>query len=140
MKLQITRILKDELAKGGDKLPSWIDVLLQVLNSFIDQVGKCLKGQITFTDNILCKILTEKLTHNVEYQVSSAIQGKTGLRVIGVFPINAQGSSVSSALPDANMITGFGVNLKTNGNLGIVAKFSQGEGVSANVTFIIIYG
>lgn len=141
MKLQLTQILKDELAKSDDKLPSWIDTFLYVINTAINQISTAFKNNITFADNMNSKVVTVKLTHNVEYSVSPILPGqKQAGTIIGAWPILATGSSVANTKVDRNVITGFGVNLKSDGSLGIVAQFSQGEKTSANVTFIIQFG
>lgn len=140
MKLQITRILKDELARLGEPLPIWIDTFLYTINQFIDQVGKTLKGQITFADNVLCKVVTITLVHNTEYVVSPTLAGKSGLTVLGVIPVIAQKSTASASSASRNVITGWGTNLLSNGNLGIVAQFSAGGITQAAVTFIILFG
>lgn len=139
MKLQITRVLKDELARTGEDLPKWLDPFLYVINQFIDQVGKCLKGQVTFADNIFSNRITVKLTHNTEYIVNPGLAGKTTSQILGVWPILANKSSGTASSADVNVITGFGVNLKQNGQIGIVAQFSQGTGISADVTFLVLF-
>jgi hypothetical protein len=111
------------------------------MNRFIDQVGLCLKNNVSFGDNHAGKVMTITLTHNTEYIVNPALANqKNAPNILGAFPVIAQKSSASSSLVDRNVVTGFGVNLKSNGTLGIVAQFSQGAGTSASVTFIILFG
>lgn len=141
MKLNITRVLKDELARLGDPLPAWIDTFLFVINQFIDNVGKCLKGQVTFADNISCKIMKVTLQHNVEYIVNPSSVGKNVTSILGVIPVLMLNSTAAQATDvNRNVVTGFGSNLKSNNNIGIVAQFSEGGTTSAMVTFIILFG
>lgn len=141
MILQLTQILKDELAQSGEKLPGWIDEFLAVINSTINQISSIFSNGITFKDNMNAKVMTVKLTHNVEYTVSPVIPGqKTAGALIGAWPILVTKSSAPNTKVDRNMITGFGVNQKSDGSLGIVAQFSQGANTSGNVTFILQFG
>ena len=76
MKLsQIKTVSKDSLSKAGE-LPKWIDALLQPLNQFIENVGQALQGQLTFKDNFLCKVTSERLAHGAETEVNPYTSAK----------------------------------------------------------------
>ena len=70
MKLStIRRILKEDLQKAGD-IPDWVDQLLTPLNQFIDVITIGLRNGVTLSENMSGKLVTIKLDHGVESQVS----------------------------------------------------------------------
>lgn len=135
MKLPIIkRIDRQDLAGGGD-LPKWIDMFLGVMNAFIDPVARALQNRLTFADNFYCKVMTLTMKHATEQRVTVPIQA----RVIGAIPILAI-KSTDTAAATKNVISGFGLNIKGDGSLGVIVNFAGGAGIQADVTLIILLG
>lgn len=112
MKLGVVKtIQKEELSKYGD-LPGWVDPLLTTLNSFIEQVGKAVQGNLTFDDNFLSKSKRLKFQHGVELTINPE---SGNLRAFGVLP-------VSSDLK----IDAFGWVMKNDGKVGVTFEFIGG--------------
>jgi hypothetical protein len=129
MKLGIVkRILKDDLARSGD-LPSWIDQLLQPLNDVIEKVGLALQNRLTFSENFLCKTISQKFASGTEYEINPTATGQSiKLKPTGVLLLNPGGGLVSS----------FGWYQKTNGNIGVTISFSNVS--SATCSILILLG
>lgn len=129
MKLGVLRrILKDDLAKSGD-LPKWIDDLLQPLNDFIEKVGLALQGRLTFSENFLCKTVTQSFTSGVDYSISTALTaGAASFKVTGVMLMDGGGATVDK----------FRWYRKANGSIGVTITFSDVP--SATCTVVILLG
>lgn len=123
----IKRILKEDLARGGE-LPGWIDQLLTPLNEFIEKIGLSLQSRLTFTDNFLCKIVTQSFTSNVEYEINPYLDQLKKTRPVGVLFPDFGGAVVDQ----------FGWRVKSNGNLGVTIKFATAA--SSNCTIYILLG
>lgn len=121
----LNKVLK-EMIQGKD-IPEWLDSLLTNLNQFIEPVGSALKGRLDFKNNFDCDMNSYTMTHNIELKVSV----QKNRAVIGVIPLLAANSVI---------MTGSGVTRYGNGTVGLVANFSGGAGVSAAVTWVILYG
>lgn len=111
----IKRISKDDMAKF-EKLPGWIDALLNPLNDFIEKVGLALQNRLTFRDNFLGKISTAHLTHGVELEINPYPGTRGSLRVIGVIPLSTGGLYIDA----------FKWTAKQNGNIGVTVNFLGG--------------
>lgn len=105
MKLtNIKRINREELKDA----PSWVDPMLGAYNNFMEQATRAINGNLTFSDNSLCAILTNTFASGVELVVKNPFQN--ALRPIGVIPIYAD----SNVLIGASRIT-----YKPNTDIGI---------------------
>lgn len=129
----IKRLDKQDITSGGD-YPSWMDGFLGALNAFIDPVVNALSGRLTFADNFLCTVSTQTYTHATELVISVPANRK----VIGALPILAIKSTDTSATK--NVISGWGLDVKGNGTLGLTVNFAGGAGKAADVTFVILLG
>jgi hypothetical protein len=113
----LKRISRDDLAKAGDALPRWVDVMLQPLNDFIEKVGLALQNKLTFRDNFSGKIIERKFTNDVEQEINP-------------YPDSSRGALRPSACYPATtgnlFITGFKWVQKDNGNIGVTIKFTGG--------------
>lgn len=117
----VRRIAKEDLAQKGE-LPAWIDSLLNPINNFLDNTISALRNGITFRDNVLCQVASQKFRHDVE----SEIQVNGPYKIQGMIPVMAE----------ADFITGFKLTRKTNGNAGVTLKLSSGD--EANCTVIVL--
>lgn len=112
MKLGVVKtIQKEELSKFGE-LPGWVDPLLTTLNSFIEQVGKAVQGNLTFDDNFLSRTKRLKFQDGVELPINA---DAGNLRVFGVIPVSSELS-----------IDGFKWATKNDGKIGVTFEFSGG--------------
>jgi len=101
MKLNnVKRVTKEDISKAakGDKVPEWIDALLDPINSFIEQATNALNGGLTFKDNFLCKEHTQNFEGGVAYKINPAIDGKSKLAVSGVLAMDTNGAEVDAFL------------------------------------------
>lgn len=130
----IKRFDRQDLVSKGD-LPAWMDSFLVTLNSFIDPVARALQGRLTFADNFYCKVTIQTFTHATELLVSVP----PSMRVIGAIPLLAV-KSTDSTPSTKNVISGFGLDLKGNGQLGVIINFAGGSGIKSDVTLIILFG
>lgn len=130
----IRRILKEDLTQAAGTIEPWVDQLLYYLNMNMDTIGKALQGNLTFSDNFLCKTITLTFTHNTELSVSVNPE----LKVLGANPLLAVSSSDATSSTQ-NVITGFRVSVKGNGSLGLTVNFAGGSGITAKVTWVIFY-
>lgn len=91
MKLSnVKRISKEDMAKK-EKVPDWMDPLLETLNTFIEQVTTALNGNLTFQDNMLSKEYSGEFTHDVPVDINAQLDGRAQLRVYGVIPMDTNG-------------------------------------------------
>lgn len=96
MKLSnVKRISKEDLAKK-EKLPAWVDPLIETLNTFIDQTTTALNGNLTFRDNMLSKEYVGDFAHNVPVEINPQLDGRAKLRVYGVIPMDTNGAEILS--------------------------------------------
>ena len=124
----IKRILKEDLAKGGD-VPSWMDYLLQPLNEFIEKVGLALQNRLTFADNFLCKTVTQSFDSGVVYQINPKLtSSQATLHVMGVLLMDPGGGTVSRWYWSRN----------SNGNLNVAITYS--DVATAKATIYIFLG
>jgi hypothetical protein len=109
----ISRIDKGDLSKSGEPIPKWVDALLDPLNQFIEQVGLALQNRLTFEDNFLTKIVTQKITHQTTIAINPRQTAQSTLRVQGVFLLYAGGQQVDA----------FGWKARTDGNIDVTIDF-----------------
>jgi len=131
MKLSLKRILKEELARTKETVPKYMDSVLRVINTTIEQVGIALSNRLTFEDNFNCTVVTREFTHGVELEINPTAGKQGNLRVTGV-----------SLLSGGDLIIDkFGWNQKSNGNIGVTIYFDGGSGSTiANCKVLILLG
>lgn len=113
MKIGIVKtIKKEELSKAGE-IPPWVDVLLENLNPFIENVGRALQSNLNFADNFSAKEKKLKFESGTEKLLNPESEK---LRVSAVIPMSAGGKEV----------TAFRWVQKTDGNIGITFTFTGG--------------
>lgn len=128
MKLSLKRLLKEELSRSKDPVPSWMDAVLRVINTTIEQVGVALSNRLTFEDNFLCTVVNREFTHDVELEINPRAGLQGNLRVTGV-----------SLLSGGDLIVDkFGWVQKSNGNIGVTIGFDGGT--SATCRLLILLG
>jgi hypothetical protein len=118
----VKQIVKEELSKF-EKLPQWIDPLIQTLNTFITNTVLALNGRLTFRDNFLCTIKSIKITHSVESQINPDSANK----VSGVLVLSAGGLPIDT----------FGWRQLSNGNIGV--SINYGSGTQATCLILILF-
>lgn len=121
----IKRISKEDMARQGD-VPKWMDPMLDVLNDFIEKVGRALNGNLSFEDNFLSKIIDQEFTSAAELIVSPSLDGRTGLRAYGVTVLSTSGEQLLSLT----------WRLLETGNVGITIGF--GSVVTAKCKVLIL--
>lgn len=116
MKLGIVKTIgKEALSKTSEKLPLWLDQLLQPLNQFIQIVGTALNGNLDFQNNFRCVVKSIALTHAVELEINPN-PSTARLRVSGVACFHANGLIIDK----------FGWRFLDNGNIGVTIYFATG--------------
>lgn len=124
----IKRILKEDLAKGGD-VPAWLDFLLQPLNEFIEKVGMALQNRLTLSENFLCKVVTQSFTSGTAYQINPKLtSSQATLHVVGVLLMDPGGGTVDKWLWSRN----------PNGNINVTITYS--DVTTATATIYIFLG
>lgn len=124
----IKRILKDDLARGGD-LPGWIDFFLQPLNEFIEKVGLALQNRLTFNDNFLSKTISQTFVSGTSYQINPQLPSTNVVhKVVGVFLLDPGGGTVDKWQWVRN----------SNGSLNVAITFSDVQ--SATCSILILLG
>lgn len=118
----IRRILKEDLARSGE-LPKWIEPFLSPLNEFIEKVVLALTGRLTFKDNFRCKTYVGKFASGIEKEVSIL----PGARVSGIMVIEALGQ----------IITGYGFDRKTSGNIGVTVTHDGSGEIQCNIIIFL---
>ena len=63
-------------------IPSWVGVILDVLNAFFETVINGLRGKLTYADNFVCEVKEYDFTHNVELQVNYSLKQPIGIHVL----------------------------------------------------------
>jgi len=105
----IKRVAKEELSGA----PSWVDPMLTAYNDFMEQATQALFGKLTYGDNFLCKIKTNKFTNGTELVIANPFTG--GSRPIGIHPIYME---------PGNLIDSYNLVYKSSNNeLGITFNF-----------------
>lgn len=128
MKLDVIKTIKiDDLKNAGGEIPPWMDTLLSQLNSFIENVGRAVQGNITFSDNVLCRIKSYSFTHGTELEINPQ---SNNIRVLGAIPLDANGQTIDQ----------FGFTRKANGNIGVTVSFGAGSGTKSTCTILILLG
>lgn len=122
----ISTIRLDDLKNAGGDIPPWLDTLVYQLNKVFETVGRAVQGNLTFADNVLCKVKSYTFTHGTELSINP----QTNIKVLGVLPIDANGQQIS----------GFGWTRKTNGNVGVTFNFAAGAGTKSTCTVLILLG
>ncbi len=124
----IKRILKEDLAHGGE-MPHWIDLLLQPLNEFIEKVGLALQNRLTFSENFLCKTVTQSFDSGVTYQLNPKLTASQAtLHVVGVMLMDPGGGTVDKWFWNRN----------SNGNINVAITYS--DVATAKATIYIFLG
>ncbi len=131
MKVQLKRVLKENLARSKEAIPDWVDEVLKVYNSNFEQVGLALSNRLTFAENFNCTEVVREITHAVETEINP-LAGKAGnLRVIGVVLVSSEGL----------VVDGFGWASKSNGNILVTVSFDGGTSATvADCRFEILLG
>lgn len=131
MKLSLKRLLKEDLARTKEEIPKYMDTVLRILNTAIEQLGVALSNRLTFEDNFLCKIETREFTHGVELTLNPTSGQQANLRATGV-----------SLLSGGDLIVDkFGWNQKSDGTIGVTVYFNGGtSSTSANCKVLILLG
>lgn len=133
MKLPVLKRLdKQDLAGKGD-IPSWVDGLLQALNTFLDPVGKCLQRRITFSDQFFGVQMSVSLTHGVKTTINPVIQAQYAVNQMRVVAIQLVD-------PDGQIVTGFGWTRNANGTIGVTANFAAGGTTTATCVLQVQFG
>ena len=122
----LKRIPKEQLAKSGE-VPPWLDGLLDPLNEFIEKVGLALQSRLTFGDNFLCKVVTQKFTSAVAGEVNPRASGQENLRVAGVLALDVSGEEITK-LKWAR---------KTNGNIDVTLTFTSGGEATCRILILL---
>lgn len=123
----LKRIPKEQLSKAGE-LPGWIDALLDPLNEFIEKVGLSLQGRLTLEDNFLGKMVTQEFTSGTELEINPRNSNQANLAVQGILILQSEDL----------LVTSWGWQRKTNGNIGVTVNFATGT--IADVKLFILLG
>lgn len=126
MKLDVIKTIRiDDLKNAGGDVPAWMDTLLFQLNAFIEGVGRAIQGNLTFTDNMLCRVKQYTFTHGVELVINPQ---SNNIKVLGMIPVDGGGQVIDT----------YGFTRKTNGNIGVTLSFSGGTSSTTSVCTILI--
>jgi len=129
MKLGITRKISiEDIKRAGDDVDKKFNVVLDVLNQFIDNVGAGFQNALNLSENISGKIVTVQTYHGIELPLNP---GVITSRVQGVIILN----------PDSQSVTGFKWIKATDGStIKVTVNYSGGSSsTSANVTYYVFY-
>ena len=119
----ISKVRKEDLAKGGEKLPAWLNSFLSPVNQFIDQVGLALKGRLTIEENIAAKYIDQKMTSGILLTLST-----NDRRVVkGVWPVYAEGKQ----------ITGWQFDYRDTGRIDFTITFNGGG--TTDVRLLVLF-
>lgn len=131
MKLALKRLLKEELARSKEQIPKYMDAVLRVLNSTIEQVGIALSNRLTFEDNFNCTVVTREFTHATELEINPTAGKQGNLRVTGVLLLSGGDLIIDT----------FGWAQKSNGNIGVTVSFDGGtSSTTADCKVLILLG
>lgn len=120
----ISLITKEDLAKI-DKVPNWVDALLDPLNVFIQNMVQALQQKLDFLNNFYGTEVSFKIVHGVA-QTYSPAQRIKGIQLID---------------PGGQIVTGFGWSrLSSNNSVSITVNFQAGGGASATCLFQVQFG
>lgn len=86
----------------GANVPSWIDGLLSVLNSFMESIYTLVNGNISLTDNINCRIFNYTFTTKSDYSTGGfdaiLVSVKLNSKINGVIVFAVNNLSDTSAV------------------------------------------
>lgn len=86
----------------GANVPSWIDNLLSVINSFMESIYTLLNKNISLTDNVNCKIFEYTFTTKSDYSTGGFdaidVTVKLNNKISGVLVFTVNNLSDTSAL------------------------------------------
>jgi len=120
----LSRISAEEIKTRKDA-PSWINLLLDPINQFLENVTKALKNNLTFADNFASTQSTVRIQHNVEILVTP----QTLKRVITCMVLEAEGQRIDS----------FGWRRDNSGNIGVTIGYVGGSSTSVySVTLLFL--
>lgn len=121
----IKRLDKADFAGKGD-LPAWVDVLLGVINGFMDPIARCIQGRISLADNMFGYLTSGiKLSHGVDLKISTHLTSKP----IGVQVLSTNG----------NKWTGFNWTYNNDGTVTLNIEFKDTSQTNVPCT-LFIYG
>lgn len=111
----LSRIAAEEIKSRKDA-PSWLSLLLDPINQFLENITKALQNNLTFADNFAGTQSTVRIQHNTEIMVTP----QTAKRVITCMVLEAEGQAIDS----------FGWRRDNSGNIGITIKYVGGSSSS----------
>lgn len=119
----VKRILKEDLSKQ-EKTPNWVDNLLSPLNQFIEVVAQALQNSLTMKDNFSGRETTISVTDSLEAIINPGANN----RVRGVVLMSASGE----------VVTGFGWNQRSDGQIAVTLKFLT-SGAQRSCVFQLLF-
>jgi len=125
MRLSNARTIKTEDIKKQSDVDKKLEVILDVLNPFIESVTTALNSHITLSENISGIVKTVTITHDTAIEINP---GADVSKVVEVRIIN----------PNAQSVTAW-YWAKIGSNISIKASFAAGGTTSASVTLFIGY-
>ena len=123
---QFKRVLKEDLAAAGGEVPKWVDVLLQPINLFIENVALALQNRLNFSDNFFSKEVTIRFVDGSAQEVNPTTAFAKSARAYGILLLSSSGETVDN----------FIWTNKTNGNVSITVNFNSAS--DAECTFLIL--
>lgn len=127
MKLSLKRLLKEELSRSREQVPKFMDSVLSVINSTVEQVGIALQNRLNFEDNFSCSIIVREFAHGVELELNPLAGKSASLRASGVLLLSSGGLIVDK----------FGWTQKSNGNVGVTVYFASGTSADCKVLVLL---
>lgn len=128
MKISVLkRISKEDLARSGDALPTWIDALLDPLNTFIENVGLSVQARLTLSENFARQVVTQTFNSGQTYEINPLASSTIRGRVVSIIPGYLGGKD----------LLGLQWDFKNNGNITIKLTFTGG-GSAACTLYILL--
>lgn len=125
MKIRALSRISSESIKTRKDAPSWIDLLLDPINQFLENVTKALQNNLTFADNFACTQSTVRIQHNVELIVTP----QTSKRVLTCIVLEAEGQRIDT----------FGWRRNDSGSIGVTIGYVGGASSSVyEVTLLFL--
>lgn len=124
----IRKISTEDIKKAGDDTDKKLQVIIDAINPFLDNVSAGFQNALNLSDNISGKVVTVKCYHDVELEVNP---GVITSRVLGVIILN----------PDSQAIDSFKWIKSSNGStIKVTVTYTSGtSSTSANVTYYVFY-
>lgn len=125
MKIRALSRISAEEIKSRKDAPSWISLLLDPINQFLENITKALQNNLTFQDNFASTTSTVRIQHGVELLITP----QTSKRVITCMILESEGQPIDS----------FGWRRDNSGNIGVTIRFYGGASTSVySVTFLFL--